>query len=149
MVGCGIKRDSLSIVSVNKVDMGKMSGSQAQINFDLTVLNTSSKKVVIRAIDLTVVDKDNLAVMHIAVNDPIRIIQDTQTDVSLPVTVKFQGLLGLLGIGAKLQNIDKLFVTGTVRYRVGLFSGTYKVKKTSLKKLIGKDGENILQKISI
>lgn len=149
MVGCGIKADSLSVVSVNNVSVGKISGSQAKLNFDFTVENTSSSKMTIKAIDLKVVDKDDIGVLALEVNDPLVINKKSQTNISAPVTVKFQGLLGLLGVGAKLRSPENLFVSGTVKYKIGCLGGTYKVPKTSLKQLMGKDGEKLMGKFSL
>lgn len=101
-VSC-VKPEEVIVENVNSFRIKSVSGSLINVDADIKVTNLSGSKLVLKDARLLIRQSDR-TVMEILLADEVVVPRRSSDVYTLPMVVRFEGLGGLLGIGAAFSS---------------------------------------------
>lgn len=98
MVSC-VKPEEVQVENLDSFQVKSMSPTRMAVDVDLKVTNLSGSKLVLKDATL-VIDRNGNTLMTIQVTDKVTIPRRSSAVYTVPLSVRFGGLSGLLGIGS-------------------------------------------------
>lgn len=120
LIACACtKQEDVKISGVEGVKMRGVTMSQAGIDLALRASNASGSKVMLTAADFSIL-KNGEKLLNVVLTDKAVLHRKSDEVVTLPLNVRFGGMLGALGMmSAFSKGMDGVTVSGTATVRTG------------------------------
>lgn len=134
---------------IEAVRLRGVTASQVGIDVDLNITNASRHRITLGEADF-VIKKGDRTLMNIHLREPVQLKSRYSGVVTIPLAVRFEGLLGALGVASTLsKGMDGCWIEGDVELRAGGIKKRVHLPASSLdgmsKEMLGFDPAQLLQ----
>ena len=146
---CRISADDIRFEEVNRVEVQGITLSQMRLDLGMGMVNDSRVKITVQEGELTVSDPQG-DIAQITLREAVTLPKRSAVEVTLPVSIRFRGALGIAGVLPRLQgDADKLKVRGFIRAKGGGVNRKFEISDMPLQVFLNSIGIKDLKSLNL